>query len=250
MGKIVGYMVFGAGEADKYLADVLRRNLPLVDSLVCWGDAPDRRSEEMVLRYPRVEYHRYHESIWGTSQNRIKEALLTRYVKPKQPDWCLCFDADEIFDKRITREKLEELSQDGLAYSFRFITLWDDEEHHRVDGGWGHFWNCRFFKFLPNERQEFMRRNVHCGLAPMYALSKSTDIHYLVKHYGYMNREHRQQKVERYKKFDPQKALNSPLWYDSMAWERDDKRMDVRPFNEDEFISRMPKYGKKYAQSR
>lgn len=242
--------VVGKGEADKYLKKVLDHNLPLVDKMVIWGDAPDDKTDRLVLSYgSKVEYRRYPESLWATKQWLIKEALF-KYVIAHKPDWVLAFDADEIFDDRLDRKKLEELaSGKATSYDFNFIQLWDDEKHMRVDGGWGDFWNCRFYKYQPQQSQEWLRKALHCGLWPIYARQQAIMIPYIVKHYGYMKPEHRVKKVERYDTYDPQRVYQDKEWYQSMKFEGNDPRMKIKEFNEEDYINRllpqmMPKYQK------
>lgn len=242
--------VVGKGEADKYLKQVLDHNLPLVDKMVIWGDAPDEKTDRLILSYGnKVEYRRYPESMWATKQWLIKESLF-RYVIAHKPDWILAFDADEIFDDRLTRAKLEELaSGKATSYDFNFIQLWDDEKHMRVDGGWGDFWNCRFYKYQENQDQSWLRKALHCGLWPIYARQQAIMIPYIVKHYGYMKPEHRPAKIWRYDTYDPQKVYQDKEWYASMKFEQSDPRIKIMEFNEEDYINRllpqmMPKYQK------
>lgn len=243
--NIIGMGIAGAGEADKYLKQVLDANLPLVDKMIVWGDAPDAETEKVLLSYDKIEYHRYPESIWAQKQWLIKESLFLRYVVPHSPDWVLSFDFDEIFDSRIDRAKLEELgSAKATSYYFNFIQLWDDEQHMRTDAGWGDFWNVRFWKYQPHMDQSWLRKSLHCGLAPVYAYQQGIYAPYIVKHYGYMNPVDRAKKVERYTVHDPQRVFQSKSWYDSMT-----KEGDIRAFDEGDYITRilpqlMPRYQK------
>ncbi len=252
--KIIGMGVVGRGEADKYLKLTLDHNLPLVDKMVIWGDAPDEATEKIIFSYgDKIEYHRYPESIWATGQWKIKESLFRYVIKHlagESNPWVLAFDFDELFDDRLTREKLEELAnRKATAYEFNFIQLWDDENHMRVDGGWGDFWNVRFFKYQPEQSQEWLRKPLHCGLWPIYARRQAIMIPYIVRHYGYMNPAHRKKKVERYDKYDPQRVYQDKEWYQSMKYEATDERMIIREFNETDYINRilpqmLPKYQK------
>lgn len=237
--------VCGSGEGDKYLEKTLKANLPLVDKMIVWGDAPDAKTEQILLSFDKVEYHRYPESIWAQKQWLIKESLFNRYVLPHHPDWILSFDFDEIFDYRITREELDKLAGGkATSFYFNFVQLWNDEVHMRVDAGWGDFWNVRFWKFQPHMDQGWLRKALHCGLAPVYAYNQGIFVPYIVKHFGYLDANIRKQKIERYDMHDPQRVYQSKRWYDSMRSEG-----DVRKFNEEKYITTilpqlMPKYQK------
>jgi len=168
--KIGGMMVVGEGEGNKFLKMVLDRTVPLVDIMFIWGDCPDKLTEEIICSYKNIKYYRSEKPQWGKLQWKIKETLLQKYIIPSDIDWVLALDSDEIYDKRITRETLEELTTRGeIAFYFNFVTLWNDENHCRLDGTWTNFSNIRFFKIIRNFDQSYRPQPLHCGLAPIYA---------------------------------------------------------------------------------
>lgn len=225
-------MVVGRGE--RYLDMVLDRLQELVDILVVWGDAPDEETEAKLNR-PWIEYHRYDESIWATHQPRIKYTLLTKYVFPHKPDWIICQDADEVLDKRITKQVLEEMQNRGeIAYDFYCVQLYDNETTMRVDGGWGNFRNVRYFKPLYDLDQTYKNTPLHCGLAPIYSYQWAAQSEFLFKHYGYMDSRDRDRKRKRYADHDPDGAFATKRFYDSITGSP-----QLMPFNEDTFGAKL-----------
>jgi len=241
--KIAGFLIVGRGEADRYLPNVLKRLEPLCDRIFIWGNNPDKRTDALCKKY---DYCRYPQDQWGKKQWLIKEIHLKRNVKPYNPDWIICVDADEILDKNFTREKAEEMATWGeIAYEFYCVQLWDRENQMRIDGGWGNFWNVRYYKFIPEASLDFVKRPLHCGLAPVYAYNWCAKSGMIFKHYGYMKKEDREKKWERYQKFDPEMKYFSPNWYKSILG----GKPKLQKFNEDRFSSKL-KYIPRQPQKR
>ena len=225
-------MVVGAGEADRFLPTVLKRLEPLVDLLVVWGCSPDKKTEQLLASSPFVEYHRDDSHPWAEYQPEIKFTLLTKYVFPHKPDWIVSIDADEVFDRRVTRDTLEEMAGRGeLAYTFYCVQLYDREDQMRVDGLWGGFRNVRFWKPLYDVPQTWLKSRLHCGLAPIYAYAYAADSEFAFKHYGYMRPEDREKKVARYSEHDPKGMYMTSWYYKSIL----DESPRLTPFNEQEF---------------
>lgn len=237
--KIAGFLVVGKGEADRYLPQVLKRLDGLCDRIFIWGNNPDKKTDELCSKY---DYYRHPEDLWGTQQWRIKFTLLTEFVKPYNPDWIVCVDADEILDKRLTREKAEEMADWGeVAFNFYCVQLWNSENTMRVDGYWGNFWNVRYYKFIPELQQFFQKTALHCGLAPIYAYKWATPSGLLFKHYGYLKPEDRAKKADRYERYDPTAIYKSIEFYKSIK----DINPVLEPFDEDEFGKKLKYVPKK-----
>lgn len=209
---IGSYIICGPGEADRYLEQVLQRTLPLVDwMLVCLNNGTDKE-RALLNKYsvPFVEDSRE----WGKEQWVIKEHFYKKHILPKNPDWLICIDADEILDLRITKDTLVSLQGRGeIAYEFLCVQLWDKEDRARVDGGWGGFYNVRYFKNLPDVEPRWVKSPLHCGLAPEYAYKWRATAEYAFIHYGYLKAEDRIRKAERYKKYDPNGVMMTRDFY-------------------------------------
>ena len=210
MTKIVGYAVVGAGEADRYLENTLKEFDRLTDDVIICLNSDDKKVKKLVEKYGFWWYEDFRE--WGIHQPTIKTELLRKTLLLK-PDWILALDADETFTPDLTRKKLEELTQHKNAFYFYIINLWNSRE--RYSKGLS-FWNIRFFKPKPDMGLQFMKKPLHCGLAPPYAYKFGTYVPYLVRHYGLMKPADRLKKVERYEKYDPQALHKSQTYCDAL----------------------------------
>lgn len=212
-------MVVGGGEADRYLEKSLQEMRRLTDDALICCNRVDKNTEAMISRFGFRWYRDDRE--WGVLQPKIKEGLLTQ-VQSYNPDWILAFDADEVFDKELTREGLELLASSGqVAWYFYIINLWNDPVHHRQDMA---FWNVRFFKNL--QPYAYEQRNVHCGIAPKWAYYDGKYAPYILKHYGLMEPTDRLIKVQRYARFDPDARYKDKLYYDALSSEISPEEFD------------------------
>lgn len=216
--KIVGYGICGKDEP--YLEATLNEFARLCDEvIICLNNAGPWEKELITARgFSIVEDNRE----WGKMQYQIKEDFVKKHVAPLKPDLCVCIDMDEVFDKNLTKEGLYELYKRPFeAFYFRIINLWDDG--YNPDRS---FWNIRAWKFLPP--LTWPKKNLHCGLAPEWTWGRAYYVPYILKHYGLKEKERRQKKSERYKKYDPQAKFITKEYYDSLL-----SNPHVLPFDED-----------------
>jgi len=233
--KIYGMLICGRGEAKRYLKRTLTKLSELCDKIFVWGDGCEKETINLCLSFPKVRFF-LSEPLWQKGyQPYIKENLLSIIYK-ENPDWIICCDADEEFDKTFTRETAEHYAKlGGIAYYFLMITLWDSEKTFRKDGGWV-FWNVRMFKARKDLPINYLKTPVHCGLAPKWAYEYGVQIPHLVKHYGYLKEKDRIKKAERYKKLDPKQRFQSPSWYKSFF-----TQPSLEEFNEDKILENLKK---------
>lgn len=204
---IWAYLIVGKGEADRYLEEVL--NQLWVDKIAICLNNVDDKTRKLCQQKGHLVIEDDRE--WGKNQWRIKEDFL-KQIPLQNGDWVWCLDSDEIFDKRFTRERAEELmsSQTDISYQFWCIQLWDDENHWRPDMS---FPNVRFWKYIPEFPMHWHPTPLHCGLAPEYAYKFPTDSGMIFKHYGLMTQEERDRRIARYDKYDPSEKYKAPSWY-------------------------------------
>jgi len=231
--KIVGMMIVGTGEADRYLEKALSKLSTLADEIVTACNAKDQKTRDFLVNNT-ISYD-FSDYEWGKEQWKIKELFFRKCVLPRNPSWVLTQDSDEVFGDAFTKEKALELQERGeIAYTFYCVQLWDREDQMRVDGGWGNFRNVRYFKVIKEANFSWQRTPLHCGLAPIYAYRWAADSEFLFKHYGYFKKEDRIKKVERYKKYDPKQIYQNPNWYQSILSEP-----TLKEFNEKEFQKKL-----------
>jgi hypothetical protein len=222
--RIIGFMVCGPGEADRYLKASLDEFKRLCDDAVIVGNNTDEKTEKLIKSYGYWFYRDDRE--WGVHQPNIKTDLLKK-VGGLKPDWIIPLDSDEVFAPEFTREEAERLaSGQEIAWYFMIVNLYNDKEHFAHDVGIQRFWNIRFYKYLPQYGLQFQNKKVHCGLAPPFAYGYGWHAPFYVEHYGLMKPEDRQKKVERYRKYDPKAVFKSEVYYNDLARELEPKVFD------------------------
>ncbi len=228
--RIVGFMVCGPGEADRYLEGTLKEFKRLCDDAIICGNNTDVKTEKLIKKYGYWFYRDNRE--WGYYQPAIKTDLLRR-IGNLSPDWILALDADERFAPEFTRREAEALANSGeIAFHFLIVNLYNDEAHFAHDAGIQRFWNVRFYKYLPQFGLDFQKTNLHCGLGPPIAYARGWHAPYYVLHYGLMKPEDRKTKAERYRQYDKQNM--KPAYYADL-----EKDLEMRPFNPERLLRQL-----------
>lgn len=213
--KIVGQLVCGPGEADRWLEQTLREFERLCDDvIVCLCNAGEKE-RDMVSRFDFRSYEDNRE--WGKYQPAIKTDLVRR-IRLLDPSFILVLDADETVPS-LGRDELESLAFSRRALQLFVVNLWNDEEHYSKGLS---FWNVRAYN--PNAFSEadqpFLRKPVHCGNAPQvfYALpAKETYVPHVLLHRGLMLPEDRARKAVRYQQYDPKAIHKGRDYYDALV---------------------------------
>jgi len=230
MKKIVGAMVVGRGEGDRWLKPCLEQ-FRIFDGAIIVQNNVDAKTKKVIKESGFQTYEDNRE--WGKLQPKIKEELAQR-LGAFGPDWVLSLDADEFIEMRLTRQTLEELASKkyDIAYYFWCIELWDRADQYREDFT---FDDVRFWKYLPN-LLSFRHTPVHCGMAPEWNYRWGTHSGYFFKHYGLLRSKDRLRKVERYKKYDNKGIYLPKEWYESLKA----KNPPLKPFLEEDIVKILP----------
>lgn len=211
--KIVGQMVCGPGEADRYLRDSLDELKRLCDDAVVVTCNATEKEIKLIQRYGFWTYQDNRE--WGRYQPDIKTELLGRIARLK-PDWVLALDADETLPT-ILPEVLEDIATGRVSTYFYIVNLWNDAKHYSKDLS---FWNVRYYKLPGEADRQFLRQPVHCGSAPPVAWKQSAHDSYvphIVLHTGLMLPSDRAKKAERYHVYDPNAKYKGREYYDALV---------------------------------
>jgi len=203
--KIIGYGICGSNE--KYLKNTLEEFKRLCDHTIIVCNNTDQESKDLITSYGFEIREDNRE--WGTSQHKIKENLV-RSLSEYEPDWLICLDMDEVFDKSLTREKFEEYADQCDAMYVYIVNLWGK--------GWKRqwsFWNVRAWKW--NGNTKFVNRPLHCGLAPEWHYHYGSCVPVILWHYGLKTKASRSRKIKRYKEFDPKAIYRDKSYYDALS---------------------------------
>lgn len=231
--KIVGQLVCGPGEADRYLKDTLEEFKRLCDDvIVCLCNAGPKE-KKLVASYDFRAYEDNRE--WGREQPNIKTDLLRR-IHWLDPDWILVLDADETVPT-VTRETLEELAKGRESCFFYVVNLWNGTDRYKKTMC---FWNVRFYKADPTKGTQFLRKPVHCGNAPPYFYNqpaKKAYVPHILLHKGLMDPNDRVRKHIRYEEFDPKAIHKGRDYYDALL-----APYEGSLYNQDEVLQRITSY--------
>ncbi len=228
--KITGFMVCGPNE--KYLERSLKEFKRLCDDALIATNNADEITIALIEKYGYKYYEDNRE--WGIYQPTIKTDLLKKVAELK-PDWIVAIDADEVFAPEFDRKEAERLASLGeIAYYFMVVNLYNDDKHFAHDVGIQRFWNIRFYKFLPEYGLQFLKRSLHCGLAPPYAYKYGWHAPYYLLHYGLMLPEDRDRKAKRYARFDPKAIFKDRTYYDDLK-----KDLKMREFDSEGLLKQL-----------
>lgn len=230
--RIIGFMVCGNGEADRYLEASLKEFKRLCEDAVIVANNADEKTINLIKKYGYWTYEDNRE--WGKDQPKIKTDLLKKVANLK-PDWIIALDSDEVFAPTFTREEAERLAGgDEIAWNFLVVNLYNDPDHFTHGAGIQRFWNIRFYKFLPQYGLDFQKKSLHCGLAPPIAYKYGWHAPYYLEHYGLMKKEDRLRRVERYQQYDPGARYKDRVYYDDLAAD-----LKPQPFNREKLLKQL-----------
>lgn len=216
--RIIGLMVCGGGEADRYLEGSLQEFERLCDDAMIALNNGTQAEIDLIEKYGFTWYADDRE--WGVDQPNIKTDLLKKIGEEMNPDWIIALDADERFAPEFTRDVAEKLvEQQEIAFHFMVVNLYNDENHFAHGAGVQRFWNIRFYKYLPEYGLQFQRKNLHCGLAPPIMYQYGWYAPFYLAHYGLIESKDRQRRVDRYATYDPQARFKNRVYYDDLARE-------------------------------
>lgn len=234
--KIVGQLVCGPGEADRYLEDTLKEFKRLTDeTIVCLCNAGEKE-KELVERYGFQHYEDNRE--WGRWQYEIKTGLLARIRESVgyQPEYILALDADETVPT-LDRTKLERIAEGRESCHLYVVNLWNDESRYSKALS---FWNVRVYRMPSEGNSQFTRKPVHCGNAPpvAYAVPPAQSyVPHILLHKGLMKKEDRMRKVERYQRYDPNAIHKGREYYDALSHDGPGS-----PYVQEEVIAKITAY--------
>jgi glycosyltransferase involved in cell wall biosynthesis len=194
-------------EADKYLKDVLLSARDYITDAVIIDDASTDNTvavcREILKDIPLKLI--VNEQSKFSCECSLREQQWNEVVKTN-PDWIICLDADEIFEKKFKDEIKKMIENpDADAYYFRLYDFWDPD-HYREDEYWRAHFTYRPFlvKYQPGQQYTFQQSSQHCGRFPLEVHNARQTLSNLrLKHYGWADEKNRKEKYLRYKKLDP-----------------------------------------------
>lgn len=180
----------------------LRNIEKLVDEIVVVDNGSTDGTLEILQRSPKVVSIDQTE---GFDEGRDKILVYNR-AKERNPDWILWLDVDEIFEKNLTREKLDKMmnSKKVTKYWFRRFHLHKDEQHFEASFK-------KIFQISSPDRilwkdqptGHFNNEKIHNGLIRGIT-GRNKLSHFRIKHYGQLDKEYLKRKTDLYISIDPE----------------------------------------------
>lgn len=212
--RIIGMGVCGAGEAQRYMEATLKDLKKFCDDVIIVTCNAGEEEKQLIKKYGFWQYEDNRE--WGLHQHEIKQDLLAK-VGVLEPEWVLALDMDERFPEKTSKADIYKLCDTGeIAWNFLIVNLYNDKYHYVHGEGIQRFWNVRLFKYLP-EYSDFIKRPLHCGLAPAFSYHHAWHAPLFIEHYGLMKKEDRERKAERYRQYDPEAKYRDRKYYDDLV---------------------------------
>lgn len=238
--KIVGQLVCGPGEVDRFLRNTLEEFKRLCDDVVVVLCNAGPKEKKMIREYDFRSYEDNRE--WGKFQPYIKTKLLESILL-LNPDWILALDADETMPS-VTRETLENQILIGRdACFFYVVNLWNDKQHYSQELS---FWNIRLYRAGALRGTQFLRKPVHCGNAPPYFYNipaRQSYVPHILLHTGLMSPQDRLRKAERYRVYDPNAEHKGAEYYHALVA---DKKGEV--YNQEDIINKINKFYESFSR--
>lgn len=168
-----------------------------VDEIVIVDNGSTDGTQECYTNYSKIVTIGHTE---GFDEGRDKRLLL-EMAKKRSPDWLFWLDADEVLEKRMTRELVERIMNQDEYTSiwFKQYHFWRSCTHYRIDGRWKPSYQRCMWKY--QESQYFRKDRIHNGLIqgltgrPLYSNIR-------LKHYGHVKRSDTMAKYVLYRTID------------------------------------------------
>lgn len=172
----------------------------LVDEIVAVDNGSTDGTYEILKFCPKVVEI---TQTSGFHEGRDK-VILYEMARKRNPDWCLWLDVDEIFEKALTKEKIEKLTSNNKVnrYFFRRFHL-VDKENFNADWRWIKY-TSEFDRVLWREQKTGYFEDLKFNNGLIKGISGRNKVsHYRLKHLGYVDKREVDKKIGIYREIDP-----------------------------------------------
>lgn len=217
----------------RWIAEVIQSILPLCD-LVFVLDDHSTDDTKTIAEQQGSAMRVMSSPFSGLNEARDKNYLYDQVIAECEPRWILCIDGDEVLEKRapdlirgwcaIQDLQHPRMNSGATSAKLKIEYLWNDPNTVRVDRIYSDFWRPSLFrpfhadpdkpddikvlselrwKTTPFGRSiEGAEPNLHCSSVPQRFLAGAKLLPARLKHYGYMDRARRVEKLDWYTSID------------------------------------------------
>lgn len=176
----------------------------LVDEIVVVDNGSTDGTYEILKEHPKVVAI---EQTQGFHEGRDK-ILAYQLARERKPDWILWLDIDEIFEDRLTRDRLEKMMKSRVFTRYFFRRFHFHKDYHHFEASPDKLWGiCRPDRVLWKEHRKGYFRNlkIHngliCGIPGLFKVSNIR-----IKHIGNVDKNYLNRKTDIYLSVDPDRA--------------------------------------------
>jgi hypothetical protein len=209
----------------RWIEEVIRSTFHLCDRVFVLDDHSTDGTPDICRRIdPLVTV--FDSPFKGLNESRDKNWLYDRIIEACKPEWILCIDGDEALEGPAGEYIRKDIAQhpEVDAWALKIEYLWDKPHLTRADRIYGDFWRPSLFRpfhevpGVPDSAKllrEFRfqstpfgrhvnndKPNLHCSSVPQRRIHNFKRIRARLKHYGYMERAWRIQKLDYYTSID------------------------------------------------
>jgi len=196
---------------ERWIEKSLNETSKICDEIIILDDGSTDNTLQICKNCKNVVDIHHQENL-PFDETRDKNLLLKMALQ-RNPEFILTLDGDEIIQpnaKNMLFEELDILYPDAPLYEFQALNIFDTLTQYRYDGVYGMQWPKKLLRMSKqNSDLHFdvtsAPGNAHCPAVPQNSIGWDTSIRSNVKilHYGYYDKNIRQEKYEFFNKLDP-----------------------------------------------
>lgn len=191
----------------KSIADFLNLVTPHFDGIILLDDDSSDKTYEVAVSNKLILKVQKNREEFNDLLNRNLLLNLAAFFKHQ---WCCFLDVDEVLDLRFTNIQDIINKTDADSFIFNLVQLWDNEETFNMEYPStlnGVSLKFRMFKNIGHTQISSKRGKLH--FRPIPYSGKASHVPIIIKHYGNLTKEMREQKYKFYQKEDSENSQSS-----------------------------------------
>lgn len=193
--------ILARNEADRFLTECLQSLAPHCDEILLLDDGSTDATREVASAHGAQVRSREGPPMWG-QEAPARAELWAWGAEVAKDGWLLIADADQALVAPHDDWQMMLSSWTANCWGFPLYDCWDAPDQHRSDGHWVGHLTKRAWLFRPRDcpNPEWGTRGVHTGHCPanMPIVGAHAPSSVWWRHYGWMRKADRDEKLARY----------------------------------------------------